>query len=173
MYESKNKEFYDSARKYLLLRQVVLFLSKLVGQAVLGKVPLMYRGCISAGKMAMRGNSFIGEAVDVAGQNFEACEGAFVFLTSEAADVFTSRHPYLQIAHPPYFVPYDVPMKNGGLLKTITINPLLLLASDRREDAITTYIAALQQGSDSASESTRRKAVNTIMYLEYLRNWQW
>lgn len=173
MYESEDKEFYDSTRKYLLLRQVVLFLSQLVGQAVLGKVPLMYRGCISVGGMAMRGNSFIGEAVDAAGHNFEACEGAFVFLTSEAASVFTNRHPYLKMGHLPYFVPYDVPMKTGEVLKTITINPLLLLAPGQRENAIATYIEALHRGSDLASESTRKKAVNTIVYLEYLRNWQW
>ena len=173
MYESQDKEFYDSARKYLLLRQVVLFLSKLVGQAVLGKVPLMYRGCISVGEMAMRGNSYIGEAVDAAGVSFESCEGAFVFLTNEAANVFTSRHPYLRIAHPAYFVPYEVPLKDGSLLKTLTINPLLLLPSSRREEAIATYIETFQQGADSASESTRRKAVNTIRYLEYLKSWQW
>ena len=133
----------------------------------------MYRGCISVGHIEMRGSSFIGEAVDIAGENFEACEGSFVFLTAEAADVFINRHRFLKLGHPPYFVPYGVPMKDGSTLKTITINPLLLLEVGRKREAVATYIGALEQGLNSESQSIRNKSANTIKYLEYLKSWQW
>lgn len=172
LYESENPEFYESTRKYMLLRHVVLFLSKLVGEATLGKVPLMYRGCISVGQFMMKGSSFIGEAVDKAGASFESCDGAFIYFSEEAADFFNNRHPYLRMGHPPYFVPYKIPMKTGEVLETITINPLLFLEDDDKPQAIDAFIREFGDVG-SQSEPIQRKAENTIRYLEYLKGWQW
>jgi hypothetical protein len=172
LYESEDPQFYESVRKYMLLRHVVQFLSRLVGDAVIGDVSLMYRGCISVGNLAVRGESFIGEAVDTAGAQFESCEGAFVFLTSDAAKVFTERHPYLKLGHPPYFVPYRVPMKNGYNMDTLTINPLLYLKGESKQQAIDAFVRELGD-PEKQPEPIRVKVINTLKYLQYLQGWQW
>jgi hypothetical protein len=170
--ESTDPEFYEGTRKYMLLRHVVMMLSELTGRAAIANVPLLYRGCISAGEFLCNETSFIGPAVDEAGKYFEACDGAFVFFSPSAEDVFTNRPWQLKIGHPAYFVPYSVPMKKGEPLKTLTVNPLLFLEQEERRTAIEKIIGCFENPVEQPDD-VKTKTSNTKEYLEYLGGWQW
>lgn len=172
IFEEPDKiEFNRAIRKYMLLRYFVLILTKIISKAALQKVPLLYRGCITVGNLHYNGTSFIGPAVDEAGEYFEASDGAFVFLTPSAKEVYLNRPGLLRKAKFPYFAPYDVPMKNGTSLETFTINPLLYLPKGKnRSDGIEEIMSAFDK-SENQHPSVLSKAKNTELFLKYLDKW--
>jgi len=170
--EMEDIEYYQGVRQYMLLRHVVMMVSEVTGEAAISKVPLLYRGCISTGEFTCNDTSLVGPAVDEAGEYFEECDGAFVFLTPSAEKTFTQRPWQLRIGHPAYFVPYSVPMKKGKELRTLTVNPLLFLEKGKKQVAIESIISCFG-GTATRPASVHSKALNTEAYLKHLLSWQW
>ncbi|MEO7932829.1 MAG: hypothetical protein ABIT76_06700 [Chthoniobacterales bacterium] len=160
------QEDYESIRRYVLLRYVVLMLSSLVAAAANGECPLLYRGCVATGLFAMNDFAMLGPAVDEAGSFFESADGAFVFLCPSAAKTYEQRPGLLSRATFPYFLEYDVPLKETKTLPTYTINPLLRAPHEMRPD----ISAALMSTFGPATEiphALLTKHTNTQRFLHH------
>ena len=167
--QGKNyRESFDAIRKYMLLREIVLILSKLITTAAVEVPPLLYRGCISSGKFLMNDFAFVGPAVDEAGQFFEAAQGAFTFLTPSAKSTFDQRPGLLSMAAFPYFVEYAVPMKGMPVLNTLVINPLLFTHEETDPDKVAQAFSEFL-ASGSENPSVAEKLRNTEDYLQFLK----
>lgn len=164
------KAFHDAVRRYMLLRFVVLLMSKVVTEAAADEPPLLYRGSIAAGDFQANSFAFLGPAIDEAGKFFEAAEGAFVFLAPSAADVFRARPGLLGRALFEYFVNYSIPLKRDASLKTMALNPLMFLDPDKRADHSLRILAYF--GAEAADKQLEAKRHNTREFLEFVgKHW--
>jgi hypothetical protein len=155
---------YEETRRYMLLRVMVLTLSQSLAQAICGDVPLLYRGALSCGLYQTNDIAFLGPAVDDAGSYFEASEGAFIFLTEQAAEIYRKRPPLMSLPLP-YFLPYNVPLKHDRVLKTFCLNPFFYVSSE-------THIAALQRllGEFGDTPDLALKRDNTSRFLHLAKD---
>jgi hypothetical protein len=166
-YEEQNyKTFYEAIRKYMLLRYLVLIVTKIITEAVNGNVPFLYRGCISFGEFAFNDFAALGPAVDEAGSYFEKSEGAFVFLSPSAAEIYKARPGLLQKAIFPYFTNYNVPMKNEKTLQTFVMNPLLFIGINSNNDIKQQILDAFGNGELAIEVENKKR--NTQEYLDFL-----
>jgi hypothetical protein len=156
--------FLDAGKRYMLLRLMVLLVTKIISQGAELSPPLIYRGCISAGDFASNSIAFVGPAVDEAGAYHELAQGAFVFLTPSAVSAFARRPGFLlQRARFPYFMQYDVPLKGRGVLNTYAANPLI----HQSKANVGSYLARIDAsfGVPKEGSELREKQTNTRRFF--------
>lgn len=159
---------YEETRRYMLLRYIVLLMSKVVTEAASGPVPLLYRGCIAGAEYSINENPFayLGPAVDEAGALFEAADGFFVFLAPSASEVYRGRPGLLRRAMFPYFVTYDIPLKDAPPLKTFALNPLLFTREEYRAELKDRIMGTFEVNKLTPDISSKRD--NTRRFLDFL-----
>lgn len=123
-----------------------------------GRPSMVLRGCITYGELAHKENFIVGPAVDVASENMEVCQGAFVWLHPEAAALYrravTSQQETIKILYakkrrpkifegskqslgePLIVDSYDMPLKGGGRLRCPIINPLAFHRTEKKRQAV-------------------------------------
>lgn len=122
-----------------------------------GKPSMVLRGCITYGELAHQENFIVGQAVDDAAENMEVCQGAFVWLNPEAAELYRyavevqeetirllakkRRSKLLEgskqsLAEPLIVDQYNMPLKGGGRLLCPVINPLAFHKTERERQVI-------------------------------------
>ncbi|MGB9178485.1 MAG: hypothetical protein WCB68_04490, partial [Pyrinomonadaceae bacterium] len=119
---------------------------------------MVLRGCITYGELDHKENFIVGPAVDVAAENMEVCQGAFVWLHPEAAAMYryavevqqeTIKLLYakkrrtkllegskLSLAEPLIVDQYNMPLKGGGRLLCPVINPLAFHKTEKKRQAV-------------------------------------
>lgn len=127
-------------------------------------LPLIYRGCIAVGNLAIQENFVVGQAVDEAAEWFERSDASLVWLVPSARSAvdFVSN----------YFFEWPVPLKGGGSLRTLVLNPLWDLARESIYQGVETpplddLVSALLAPFDSSnSVDVVRKRQNTEDFLQ-------
>jgi len=165
--EAAALEDYEAIRRYMLLRYMVLMVTKVATAAAKGELPLLYRGCVGCGEYERNDFAVLGPAVNETAELYEAADGAFVFLSPSARDTYNSRPGLLARAVFPYFVEYQIPFKSGELLKTFALNPLLFTGPATTPDVKTRFLAAFGDRSQM-SVAVEKKYENTRAFLEHL-----
>lgn len=130
----------DSVEKAYLVRTAALCVVRTQKLFLAQEPRVALRGCISYGNHVVVNNFIIGPAVDEAADYYETAEGALVWLLpsagfhSNCADLLLHDIGSLLIL-------YNMPLKGGGRLKSLLINPLYLETSaDRRAAIISRYL---------------------------------
>jgi len=165
--EAAALEDYDAIRRYMLLRYMVLMVTKVATAAVKGELSLLYRGCVGCGEYDRNDFAVLGPAVNETAELYEAADGAFVFLSPSARDTYNSRPGLLAHAIFPYFVEYPIPLKVGKALDTFALNPLLFTGQAAVADVKARFLAAF---GDPAQMSTavQAKFENTRTFLDHV-----
>jgi hypothetical protein len=137
------------------------------------RVPLVYRGCIAAGTLAVSGQFFVGPAVDEAAEWHEQADASVVWLTPSAA-----KAAALEERDSVLTPQWSVPLKGVGPLSTLIVNPLWYQTlNDVRElDAlIEKYLAAFERKGKELAPNVTVKRQRTAQLLadcaRYSRAW--
>ncbi len=101
------------------LRAVLRVVEGLWHTAVMASPPLLFRGCISTGKILVSERSVVGEAVDEAAGLMEAADCALVWFAPGAGDDW---HDW-GFARDVLTFPYAIPLRDGRRLQARTLNP--------------------------------------------------
>jgi hypothetical protein len=86
--------------------------------AVNAKVPLAYRGCIAVGRLATAEEFFVGPAIDEAARGHQEADAALTWVTP------ATRKRSLLDDSQVEFLEWAVPMKVGGPVQVLVVNPL-------------------------------------------------
>ena len=105
------------------LRDIAQNLAFVIGSmcetAATATVPLAYRGCIAVGDLAVSDEYFVGPAIDEASQWHEQADAAITWVTPEASQrIGLLDEPTI------YFLEWPLPLKTGGPITVMAVNPL-------------------------------------------------
>jgi hypothetical protein len=147
------------------LRDAIEGLGRNIGfmltHAAEGDPALIYRGCITAGQLEVADNIFVGPAINEAAEWYEQADGAMIWLTP-AADRIASPG----FTNSPWFFRYPIPLKGGGALETLAINPLWERVQANGIEGIGNLVLRLLAPFDhSARVEVVRKRQNTYAFL--------
>lgn len=163
-------EGFLELRKYLLLKNCVMLMSRVIGFAITDKeLPFLYRGSIAMGDFYYNSFAFVGPAVDEAGSYFEQAEGAFVYLCPSALTAVESRPGTFTPENFPFAVKYDVPLKNDVQLSTYAVNPLLFSGCIRSLDGFFDPASEVILDFIGGSPQQKAKRDNTEKFLKFTR----
>jgi hypothetical protein len=146
-----------------LVDLVALCVAFLLRSAATSPLPLTFRGVITVGDALVENNDiFFGPAITEAAALYEMAEGAFVWLSPEAAAL---PRP---IANPTYrpLVEYQVPLKGGQSIGTRVVNPFMdRQPADEQGKMIRSGIEEAMVG-DRLDVAIKRQ--NTIRFLDHV-----
>jgi hypothetical protein len=148
----------------VLLDMVCQAAGQAIRFAAQAEVPLVYRGVVAAGSLAVKKNTFlIGPAIDEAAELMQLADGAFVWLAASALEIEPPNHrPH---AWQSMAIDYEVPLKGGARLRTIALSPYV----DTIELA---ERALIRSGYERAMQSNRIdvqiKRQNTLRFLDHV-----
>jgi len=155
--------FPDLVRQDHSLRDLLLTLAPLIDVAATAAPCFAYRGVIACGEFEFEDVFVLGEAIDEAAALASTADGAFVWLAPSANEVhgqFAELNPYSRPwdALAPV---YDVPMKEGRLVRTRVLNPF----ADREPSTRGALVDALLATFGTDNEDVQRKRRNTEVFL--------
>jgi len=105
-----------------VVRMLASAVAGIQSRQVSGELGLNYRGCISVGRIAVGHDYSIGEAVDDAARLYEQAQAAVIWLTPATRSTLDETKLGLSV------VEWAVPLKGGGSLKTLVVNPFAPIA---------------------------------------------
>lgn len=138
--------------------------------ALLGRVPLAFRGCIALGDGMLEDGILVGEAVDTAATLYECSDVACVWLDHRARETVESR---IDNAGHAYWMKYDVPIasrrgENGGgsYRRTLVANPLAnTFAQAEHGKLVAQTKMAFDRGEHARDVDVLVKRQNTLDFL--------
>lgn len=135
----------------------------MIRAAAQADVPLAFRGVMTIGSALVEDdNIFFGEAIVEASSLYEAADGAFVWLSPEAA---APRAFNFRTGHRP-LVPYDIPLKAGKTVRTQVVNPFIDINWD--PSARTKIRAGIERAMSGDRLDIAVKRQNTLRFLEHV-----
>lgn len=111
---------YPDRLVHRAMLSAVLIASQLMDSALDGTPPLLFRGCMAAGRMNIDGDFMIGPAVDEAAGFFEQSDGPFFWMAPSALHIVDEyAETFFDRIEPIYMIRYPVPMKNRTTMSTL------------------------------------------------------
>jgi hypothetical protein len=154
------------------LVSTVVTLVQLAGTLALGETPeLIFRGCIAAGPTYDDDGYLIGEAVDLAAEDSEEAEGAFIWLHETAERLLESAQH--QPEHLVLAPPYPVPTKSGTVERRV-VNPFGMCSKEsemveQEQKILGTFTDSRRWGGAGPTPSVLAKQANTRKFLSAMR----
>ncbi len=165
------------------LHSLIAHTSRLLESASVEAPTLAYRGCITFGEYTSRDPFILGPAIDEAAGMMDEADGAFVWLsprakqiwetfvnavlpvlgpvsTTDAAAVWQGREANIGLLR------YDVPMKNGSKFETYAVSPFARAFDSNRRTQIVDY---LMKSFSDPNLSVQIKKQNTAAFLAAAR----
>jgi hypothetical protein len=102
----------------IALMSLALHVAFAQGIAAVMPVPLLYRGCVTAGPLLANDGVFIGRAIDEASELYEAAAAGVVWLAPSAVKAWNEPGNEELV-----LMEWDVPFRDGGSLTTLVVNP--------------------------------------------------
>ena len=135
----------DSLKKAYLVRTAALSVARIQKLFLAEEPRVALRGCVSYGNHVVVNNFIIGPAVDEAADYYESADGAMVWVLPSAG-IHSNCGDVLLHDIGSLLILYNMPLKGGGQLKSLLINPLYLEASaDRRRAIISGFLEAMRR----------------------------
>ena len=155
------EEIVDGYMLYLVGRCVCSILKT----AALCQPALVYRGAVTIGRFAIDENFILGPAVDEAAELMDMADGPFVWLTPLA-----HRPRYMAVdadgpAWKDIALEYEVPLKNGRVLPTRVMNPLLSCSSEEKKKVEANILEAM----NSPQVDVAVKRANAKTFFDFIR----
>jgi len=125
-----------------------------------------YRGAISFGDFEIGSNDrfIVGAAVDDAAEHHELAQGAFVWLTPTAVDIFETDKTESPVHH---LLQYSVPLKGGSRFDTYVVTPFGYCNTSKQCDDVKRKIL---ESFSSKTLDVRVKYQETARFLDFARN---
>jgi hypothetical protein len=143
------------------------FLAHLMRRALLGKVPLAFRGAVAFGRFGMTDRFLIGEAVDEAANFHECPHGAIVGLAPSAAKFEQAEVP----SSVSKFVKYSIPTKARDGATAVAWDTWAVLpwgeGDESAVDLIDLFSRTLVTDDPRVQEDVERKRENTLAFLRF------
>jgi hypothetical protein len=141
-----------------------------LGAALLGDLPLAFRGHLAVGDGLLEDGILIGEAVDVAAAQYEKADLACVWLCPQARQVVESIDPKKRNA---FWLSYDVPLVKEKLrcsetatVPTLAVNPLSFTpVRARHRELISRMQTAFDNGQKPSDATVQAKLAHTRDFL--------
>ena len=121
--------------------------------AQLSPIGLAYRGCVAYGAFAIDGNFIVGPAVDEAARMMDLAQGAFVWLTPKACDLWES----LSFEGVVPVMKYDVPLKQGERFSTQVVLPFDVIDTAFRREALASSILGTFDRADGIDVKIKKQ----------------
>lgn len=134
----------DSLDKAYLVRTAALSVIEIQRLFLVQEPSIALRGCISYGEHLVIDNFIVGPAVDQAADYYETAEGALVWLLPSAG-VHTNCADLLLHDIGSLYLQHKMPLKSGGRLETLVVNPLYMDSTGLRQSAINCFLEALRR----------------------------
>jgi hypothetical protein len=116
---------WSNRRRQVTLPSAIYSLCSCVAMMVVAAArsaaPLAYRGCVATGEIHAEDGIFLGTAIDEAAEHSEAAAAAVVWLTPAARGVVNSEPDLTRMG----YVPWALPLRSGGSVDVLTVNPFL------------------------------------------------
>lgn len=111
---------YPERPVHRAMLSAALIASHLMRSALDGIPPLLFRGCMAAGRMNIDGDFLIGPAVDEAAAHFEQSDGPFFWMAPSALHIVDEYAETLfERFEPNIMIRYPIPMKKGMVAQTL------------------------------------------------------
>lgn len=160
---------YPDRPVHRAMLSAALIASHLTNSALDGTPPLLFRGCMAAGRMNIDGDFMIGPAVDEAAGLFEQSDGPFFWMAPSALQIVDEyADTFIERIEPSLMIRYPVPMKDGTIAPTIVHHYFgfgFTLNYDKwvhkREKVIQAF------GTESRPDILRKRR-NAVAFLDYV-----
>jgi hypothetical protein len=138
--------------------------------ALLGDLPLAFRGHLAVGDGLLEDGILVGEAVDVAAAQYEKADLACVWLCPEARQIIESIDPKKRNA---FWLSYDVPLVKAKLrcseaetISALAVNPLgFTPVRARHQELIARMQTAFDNGQKPSDPTVQAKLTHTKDFL--------
>lgn len=154
----------DNHGARFLIDCVSTVVSAAIKEAATEPFQLVFRGVVTFGGALMeKDNILFGPAIVEASKLHENADGPFVWLTPKAAQLAGELESQ---AHLPSLTPYEVPMKNGECVSTLTVDPTYYASAEGAASVRVGFEAALARDSHGHDLTSKRQ--NATNFFEHL-----
>lgn len=160
---------YPDRLVHRAMLSAVLIASHLMDSALDGTPPLLFRGCVAAGRMNIDGDFMIGPAVDEAAGFFEQSDGPFFWMAPSALHIVDEyAETFFDRIEPIYMIRYPVPMKNGTTMPTLVHHYFGLRRNLNHDKWVLKRRRLIQAFGTELRPDIVRKRHNAVAFLDHV-----
>ena len=160
---------YPERPVHRAMLSAALIASHLTYSALDGTPPLLFRGCMAAGRMNIDGDFMIGPAIDEAAGLFEQSDGPFIWMAPSALHIVDEyAETFFHRIEPIYMIRYPVPMKNGTTIRTLVHHYFGLGLTLNHDKWVLTRQKLIQAFGTELRRDIARKRHNAAAFLDYV-----
>lgn len=133
-------------------------LTVILAKSLRSQVPFAYRGAITTGEFYLSGEFVIGPAIDEVASMYEAADAGVIWLSPTADYMVLRRQLARSLPSNTHLVRFPVPMKNGGVVHTFAVSPLVQFADEELEDAVGAFLGTFAGGAIGVAQKRHASA---------------
>jgi hypothetical protein len=160
---------YPERPVHRAMLSAALIASHLTYSAFDGTPPLLFRGCMAAGRMNIDGDFMIGPAIDEAAGLFEQSDGPFFWMAPSALHIVDEyAETFFERIEPNLMVRYPVPMKDGTTVSTLVHHYFGFGLDVNHDKWVHTREKVIQAFGTELHPDIIRKRSNAVAFLDYV-----